>query len=380
MFGGAGCVGQTIGVLLGGIFDATIGWYWIFFVTAIISACLCITGYLVISKANNDPPLADRRVDYVGVFFFMVGMITIVYYLSESTTAGWGSAKTLPVFLVGIALLVAFIFWERRIDYPIMPFHIWGSRRFVSSVIVIICVSACYSTMIFFASLTFQNVLLFSPLITACCYIVHGVGLTVGLFTLTSLFAIMRTKFIMLIGWCFIIVSAVLFAQIAPNMSYWHFAFPALIVNCIGLSPTWMCCQVNAVADAKDEDQGVVGAVFNVAVQLGGPVGLAIATILSQSYEGLGGTPEALMSGYKAAFYAFSVFGGVGLVMVAILASNRDPIEFGGVAPEAMEEDQEKGSPAVKSSDVSVLEGEVVETKAEIQNPSSISIAQTLSA
>ncbi|KAI8601120.1 hypothetical protein EDD21DRAFT_115940 [Dissophora ornata] len=163
-------------------------------------------------------------------------------------------------------------------------------------------------------------------------------------------------------------------------MSYWHFAFPALIVNCIGLSPTWMCCQVNVVADAKDEDQGVVGAVFNVAVQLGGPVGLAIATILSQSYEGLGGTPEALMSGYKAAFYAFSVFGGVGLVMVAILASNRDPIEFGGVAPEAMEEDQEKGSPAVKSSDVSVLEGEVVETKAEIQNPSSISIAQTLSA
>ncbi|KAF9354412.1 hypothetical protein BGX26_007763 [Mortierella sp. AD094] len=374
LFGGAACIGQTVGVLLGGIFDATIGWYWIFYVTAIISASLSIAGFFIISNANDNPETADRRIDYVGVLLFMVGIIAIVYYLSESNSAGWGSAKTLPLFLVGIALLVAFVFWEHRIDYPIMPFRIWRSRRFSSSVIVIICVTSTYNVMIFFTSLTFQGVLGYSPLITACCYIVHGVGLVIGLYTVTRLFVFMRTKYIMLIGWLLIITSSIIFAQIVPGTSYWHFAFPAFIVNCLGLSPTWMCCQVNVVADASDEDQGVVGAVFNVAMQLGGPLGLAISTIVSQSFQGAGDSPIALMDGYRAAFYTFGVFGAVGFVLALILASNRDPIEFSGITPETITEDQEKGVSAIESISVSAVEGD----KAEVTSSSEISIAQTV--
>ena len=337
---------QTVGVLLGGIFDATIGWYWIFYVTAIISASLAVGGFFVISKSSHNHPVpADRRIDYGGVALFMIGIIAVVYYLSESTTSGWGSAKTLPAFLVGLALLAFFVFWELRVvkEYPIMPLQIWGSRRFAASVIIVVCVTATYNTMVFFSSLTFQNVLQFSPLITACCYIVHGVGLVLGLLTVTRLFVVVRTKFIMLIGWCFIAVSAVLFAQVRPGMTYWHYAFPALMVNCLGLSPTWMCCQVNAVADAKDEDQGVVGAVFNVAIQLGGPIGLAVSTILANSHTALGAVGEGLMSGYTAAFYTMAGIAGVGFVITIVLASNQDPPEFSGPAPtELQESDEEK--------------------------------------
>ncbi|KAF9109100.1 hypothetical protein BGX27_008010 [Mortierella sp. AM989] len=381
MFGGAACIGQTIGVLLGGVFDATIGWYWIFYVTAIISASLAVAGFFIISKANDNPATADRRIDYVGVLLFMVGIIAIVYYLSESNSSGWGSAKTLPPFIVGIALLIAFVIWEQRIEYPIMPFRIWRSLRFLSSVIVITCVTSTYNTMIFFTSLTFQDVLKYSPIITACCYIVHGVGLVIGLYTVTKLFVYMRTKFVMLIGWVLIIASSIIFAQIVPGASYWHYAFPALVVNCIGLSPTWMCCQVNVVADASDEDQGIVGAVFNVAMQLGGPLGLAISTIVSESYQGVDGTPIALMDGYRPAFYTFGVFGAVGFVLAALLASNQDPIEFTGVAPEAIADNQEKGISAIGSSSVSAMEGdktEIVEDMAEVTHSSDISIAQTV--
>ncbi|KAF9193640.1 hypothetical protein BGZ51_002588 [Haplosporangium sp. Z 767] len=356
IFAGAGCIGQTVGVLLGGVFDATIGWYWIFFTTAIIALITAIAGFFVISKANNKIETTDRRIDYFGVLCFMAGIIMVVYYLSGSTSLGWGAAETLAPFLVGLALLAIFIFWENRIDYPIMPFHIWKSRRFVSSVVIIICVTASYNTMIFFTSLTFQNVLRYSPLITACCYITPGVGLVIGLYTVTRLYAYIRTKFIMLIGWCFIIISSVLLAQIVPGSTYWRFAFPALIVNCLGLSPTWMTAQVNAVADAKDEDQGVVGAVFNVAIQLGGPIGIALATILSQSYEDLTAGAAGQMNGYKAAFYTFGVIGGVGFLLTLILALNQDPIEFSGRAPEVTEDNQEKGFESVESSDASVME------------------------
>ncbi|KAF9919783.1 hypothetical protein FBU30_010542 [Linnemannia zychae] len=390
IFGGAGCTGQTIGVLLGGIFDATIGWYWIFYITCIISAFLCIAGYFAIPNINEDVHTTDRRIDFVGVFLFMIGIVAIVYYLSESTTAGWGSAHTLAPFLVGLVLLVSFIFWERRIDYPIMPFRIWSSVRFRASVVVIICITATYNTMVFFTSLTFQNVLKYSPLITACCYIVHGLGLTLGLYTVTRLYKYMRTKFIILIGLLLIIVSSVIFAQIVPGSSYWQFAFPALIVNCLGLSPSWMTCQVNAVADAPDEDQGVVGATFNVAIQLGGPIGLAFATILSQVYEpAADATGAALMSGNRAAFYTYGVIGGVGLILTLILASNQDPIELSGGVSEVknLADSQEKGLEVTDESQISGVEAgdkaEIVEDneKEELKSGGGSSITvHTLSA
>ncbi|KAG0289156.1 hypothetical protein BGZ98_003954 [Dissophora globulifera] len=300
MFGGAACVGQTI-----------------FYITAITAACLCAIGFLVISKENDNPASADRRVDYFGIFLFTIGIIAVVYYLSESTTAGWASAKTLAHFFVGIAALIGFVFWEDYIEYPIMPLR---SRSHVASHPVLLSLRQwlCHWTLH-----RQQNVRL--------C---PDKGIT------------------LMIGWIFIAASAVIFAQVAPGQTYWHFAFPAMIVNCLGISPTWMCCQVNADADANDEDQGVVGAVFNVAMQVGGPAGLAIATIVSQAHEGLGGSPVDFMDGYRAAFYPMAIFAGVAFVIAGILASNQDPIEFTGKMPETPAEDQEKGDYAVNSSSV----------------------------
>ena len=148
-----------------------------------------------------------------------------------------------------------------------------------------------------------------------------------------------------------------------------------------------MCCQVNAVADAPDEDQGVVGAVLNVAMQLGGPLGLAISTILSQAYEpAVGAEGAALMSGYRAAFYTMGVIGGVGWVLSLLLASNQDPIEFSGVAPEKEEGDaQEKGLEVVDESQISGTEGKAEledddedEKKEVKKGGSSVSVAHTV--
>ncbi|KAK3843727.1 MAG: major facilitator superfamily domain-containing protein [Linnemannia gamsii] len=317
VFGGAGCTGQTLGVLIGGIFDATIGWPWIFCITATLAFLVGIAGILVVSKSGDDIHVTDRLIDYVGVFTFMLGIICVLVY---------------------------FVFWEHRIENPIMPIRIWTSARLRASVIVIVCITATYNTLIFYTSLTFQNVLLFSPLITACCYIVHGVGMGFGLYYLNKLYAIIRTKWIMLVGMILIVISAIIFAQIVPGSGYWHYAFPALIVNCLGQAPAWMCCQVTAVADAPDEDQGVVGAVFNVAIQLGGPIGLAISTIVNQKYvtEKEVMSPTEYMHGYRAAFYAMAVMGAVGFVFVVLLAANQDPIEFKGVVVE--EKKQVEGS------------------------------------
>ncbi|KAG0067484.1 hypothetical protein BGZ89_006000, partial [Linnemannia elongata] len=260
VFGGTGAAGSVIGVLLGGILGSTIGWRWIFYFTAMLGFIMSFLGFIVIPASKGESKIIDRRIDFVGVSTFTIGIVCVIFYLSESPASGWASAKTLTPFLIGLVLLILFVFIEYKIDYPIMPLYIWKSRRLVASSLAIICVSAAANAMIFFSSLLFQNVLGYTPLNTSLTYIVYGVGAVVANIVVNKLLTKVRTKLIMLVCWVLFVASGVVFAQANEKTTYWEIPFPALILNFMGMAPVWLCCQINSVADADDEDQGVVGA------------------------------------------------------------------------------------------------------------------------
>ncbi|KAF9354233.1 hypothetical protein BGX26_007938 [Mortierella sp. AD094] len=324
IFGGTGAIGSVIGVLLGGVLGSTIGWRWIFYITAILGFFMAGLGFVAIPAEKNISTVEDRRVDILGITSFTIGVVTVIYYLSEGPAAGWAVASTLVPLCVGILLLAFFIVVEYKIDYPIMPLRIWRSRRLVASCLIIICVSAAINTMIFFTSLTFQNVQGYSSLKTSLAYIVHGVGAIATIVALTKLVTMVRTKFITIAGWFFFIGSGILFAQIQADSSYWSLAFPALIMNFLGMAPIWLCCQINSVADADNEDQGVVGAVYNVCMQIGAPIGIAISNIIANARNSPTAVGAELLPGYHAAFYTYAIMGGVGLVVTIIFAANHD--------------------------------------------------------
>ncbi|KAG0310516.1 hypothetical protein BGZ99_000335 [Dissophora globulifera] len=324
IFGGTAALGSVLGVLLGGILGSYIGWRWIFYITAIIGFLMAFLGFLIIPAEKSGSANIDRRIDYIGITSFTLGIVGVIYYLSEGPSAGWVSAQTFAPLLVSIALIEVFLYVQSVIDYPIMPFHIWRSRRLVSSCIIVMCVSAGLNSMIFFTSLTFQNVQNYTPLHTALTYLVHGIGAIVTIVGMTSLVTRVRTKVVMTVGWFFFIGSNILFAQIKPESSYWSIAFPAFILNFMGVGPLWLCCQVNSVADADDKDQGVVGAFYNVALQLGGPIGVAVSNIIANGQNGPTAVGVELLPGYHAAFYTCAIIGGVGLIVTVLIAANQD--------------------------------------------------------
>ncbi|OAQ34238.1 MFS general substrate transporter [Linnemannia elongata AG-77] len=328
VFGGTGAVGSVIGVLLGGILGSTIGWRWIFYFTAMLGFIMAILGFVVIPAEKGESKIEDRRIDIFGVGAFCAGIVCVIFYLSESPASGWTSAKTLAPLIVGLVLLISFVVIENKIDYPIMPPHIWKSQRLIAACLTIICVSAAINAMIYFSSLLFQNVLGYTPLKTSLAYIVHGVGAIVAIVIITNIVAKVRTKIITIIGWFFFIASGVLLAQVKADSSYWSIPFPSLILNFMGMAPVWLCCQINCVADAADEDQGVVGAVYNVALQIGAPIGIAIANIIANGKNGDMATGAELLPGYTAAFYTYAIMAGVGLVVTIIFATNSDPAKM----------------------------------------------------
>ncbi|KAG0247610.1 hypothetical protein BG011_001177, partial [Mortierella polycephala] len=94
IFAAFGGLGAVTGILLAGGLIASIGWEWIFRISAIVSFILFPLGFLVIPTT---PPKAEKlKVDFLGAFTATFGITGIVYYLSTGVEDGWASPKTLP--------------------------------------------------------------------------------------------------------------------------------------------------------------------------------------------------------------------------------------------------------------------------------------------
>ncbi|KAG0041473.1 hypothetical protein BGZ83_001760 [Gryganskiella cystojenkinii] len=329
IFGGTAAIGSVVGVLLGGILGTYVGWRWLFYITGIIGFILVLAGFLVIPADKAQGKVEDRRIDFVGITFFTAGIVTIIYYLSEGPASGWAVAKTLTPFIIGLVLLALFFVIENKIDYPIMPLHIWKSRRLVASCATAMVMMAAMNAHFYYTSMAFQNVLGYSAIKTSLSFLVHGIGAIIGVGILSVVVNKVATKIIIIVGWLFLIASGVLWAQLKENSSYWAVPFPALILNLIAMVCIWLCCQINSVADAADEDQGVVGAVYNVCLQIGAPIGIAISNIVANNKNGPLAHGAQLLPGYRNAFYSYTIMAAIGLFVTIIVNPNSDPFKKG---------------------------------------------------
>lgn len=93
-----------------------------------------------------------------------------------------------------------------------------------------------------------------------------------------------------------------------PNQSYWAFAFVAVSLNPIGCDALFLVANLIIISVFPRDTQGLVGVVFNTVAQIGRSLGLAVIALVADSVIARSsvedkGSAEALMEGYRAAFW-----------------------------------------------------------------------------
>jgi EmrB/QacA subfamily drug resistance transporter len=123
-------VSSVVGPTLGGVFAQLGIWRWIFFVN--VPLCL-LAGALIARNFSETVERRRHRIDYLGSVLLTSGMTLVILGVLEGGQAwAWDSPVSIAVFAVGAALLVGFVFAERRAAEPVLPLWVL-SRRLLST-------------------------------------------------------------------------------------------------------------------------------------------------------------------------------------------------------------------------------------------------------
>jgi EmrB/QacA subfamily drug resistance transporter len=326
IYGAIAGAGAGIGLILGGALTTYTSWRWTLFVN-LAFAVIAITG--AVMWLLNDKPADHDPLDIKGVLLATSGLFSLVYGLSHAETTSWGDPFTLGFLAVGLLLIGAFFFVEKKTKYPLLPIRILANRTRGGSMLASLFASIGIFGVFLFLTYYLQGILGWSAVKTGAAYLPMILGLIVS--------SIMANNFLLpklgpkiLVPFGLIVAAVALFMlhSIGIDTSYIGHIMPALVVLGIGfglsLSPSFS----TGTLGLAPHDAGVGSAVLNVTQQVGGSVGTALLNTLAASaataylvHKAPTATNQVLaqIHSYSSAFLYSAAFFVVGAIVSVIV-------------------------------------------------------------
>ncbi len=125
--------GSGFAALFGGLMTENVGWRWIFFGSAAISAA----GMLMVRGTPESKAAAgtDYRFDTMGVLTFMVAMVALQVLATQGSDFGWASPVTLGLVAIAVAGGALFFRAERTARNPFVNFALFRNATYTGATI-----------------------------------------------------------------------------------------------------------------------------------------------------------------------------------------------------------------------------------------------------
>jgi EmrB/QacA subfamily drug resistance transporter len=283
LWGATAGVAIALGPIVGGWLLGISSWSSIFFALAPVAAVAAalVARYVPTSRDSEVMPL-----DRPGFALSTSAMAVIVYTIIEAPEYGWGSARSVLGFVLGFALLGAFIVWERRAQAPMLDVGLFRIPRFTAASGAVTVSFFTLLGFIFVMTQYFQFIKRYDPLSAG----VHllPVAASVGISSVlgTKLAVRFGTKIVVATGLLMVTAFYLWVAVIvAPDNPYSTIAIQMVLYG-TGMGLTSAPATEAIMGVVPREKAGVGSAVNDTTRLLGGTLGVAvIGSVYSSIYR-----------------------------------------------------------------------------------------------
>jgi len=277
-------VGFACGMVFAGIATQLFSWrasYWLLSIIYLVltaAAFFCVPSDTTPKRPFNRETI--KQFDIVGMLLTISGIAMFSAGLSLGSNApqGWKTGYVLALIIVGFAIIVAFVIWESKYPYPLLPMTIWKDMNFSLLMGILLLGFMAFPPGMFFISLFFQRVWGFSALSTAVHLLPLAVmGVMVNIFAGAFMHRI-NNKLLMLVGTTCYTISFLLLAINRTSSSYWAFCFPAFLLCVVGADLEFNVANMYVMTSLPTDQQALAGGILQMITRLFTTVSFGIAT------------------------------------------------------------------------------------------------------
>src|SRR3954452_3772285 len=326
VWGAIAGAGGAVGLLLGGAIVQVLSWRWVFFVNVPIGAAVLVLAPRILPESRGEGVRGGYDVE--GATAVTLGTMALVFTLIKANEWGWGSARTFVGLAVAAALLVGFVWIERRHENPLVPVRIFSNRSLAAADATMLLLAAALFGVFFFCSLYLQQVLGYNALKTGVAYLPLSLTAIAASGLASRVVDRFGPKAVLVGGLLVATVGFALLTRLQVDGDYAGRVLPAMIVIGVGLGMSFVPITIAATSGVAAEDSGLASGLLNTTQQVGGSLGLAVLAAVSTSrVTGAlhsGSTlPAALTHGFTAAFTVSAILCAVAAVVAMVLLPGR---------------------------------------------------------
>lgn len=234
-------LGFVIGAFVSGVVNQISTWRACFWVVTVIFAFFTIVAYFT-TPEDAEQSLGGmnlttlKQMDWLGAFLIVAGiaMFTAAFTLAPSATSGWKTPYVLVLLFVGLALIVAFLYWQSIFQYPLMPLRVWTDKNF-SLLVASLCLCFYgFSGNFFWSALGWQRTYDDSPLHVAVKMLPSAIfGVVINILAALLMHRV-SNKLLMIIAGAASVGACALWSATSKGISFWALSFPAQLLGVTG--------------------------------------------------------------------------------------------------------------------------------------------------
>jgi EmrB/QacA subfamily drug resistance transporter len=305
LWSGFSALTSASGPIIGGWLTQEFSWRYVFIINIPVAILVLVVLQLGVPESRDES--ADRRIDVAGAALATLGLGLLVYGLI-AMNSGRITAEAVGTTIVGIAVLCAFVLFERRTPDPMVRCDLFASRDFSAANIYTFFLYTAIGGSLYFVPFVLINVHHYSPTQAGAALLPFIFIMVVASRWSGGLVARIGTRKPLVLGAIVAGFGFLAYALPGSDGSYWTTFFPAAIILGCGGALFVAPLTTTVMNSVPTEHSGVASGVNNAVARTAGLIGVAVlGLVVTTSASYVGGFRSAMIASALIAFAAGGV-------------------------------------------------------------------------